>query len=165
MIHGVEVLADQSVGSRVTADRIVHPCASCPLQSEHRAPNASFIPAWDNLNINGTKNVRQFTGAHTTSSPLSTCPASPRPLAPSEAPGPPRKAASATTLDQLEAMVCSRLRNIHSQPEPISAILGQTDLTLDPLSPYTLAFRPLWLMTGRRARERLLNRLSGWVRH
>ena len=38
---------------------------------------------------------------------------------------------TAATLDQLEATVRSRLRNIQRRPAPINAFLGQTGLTLD----------------------------------
>jgi hypothetical protein len=39
---------------------------------------------------------------------------------------------AATTLDQLEVMVRTRLRSIQRRPELINALLGQTGLTLDP---------------------------------
>jgi transposase len=38
----------------------------------------------------------------------------------------------AATLDQLEAMVCGRLRSTQRRPDLINALLGQTGLTLDP---------------------------------
>jgi hypothetical protein len=39
---------------------------------------------------------------------------------------------AATTLDELEAMVRSRLRKIQHRPGLINALLGQTGLTLQP---------------------------------
>jgi transposase len=39
---------------------------------------------------------------------------------------------AATTLDQLEALVRSRLRSIQRQPDLINALLGQTGLALEP---------------------------------
>ena len=39
---------------------------------------------------------------------------------------------AATTLDQLEALVRSRLRAIQRRPDLINALLRQTGLTLDP---------------------------------
>ena len=42
---------------------------------------------------------------------------------------------AAATLDQLEAMVRSRLRTIQRRPDLINALLGQTGLTLDPPPP------------------------------
>lgn len=42
---------------------------------------------------------------------------------------------AATTLDQLEAMVRSRLRSIQRRPGLINAFLGQTGLSLDPPPP------------------------------
>jgi transposase len=44
---------------------------------------------------------------------------------------------AATTLDQLEAMVRSRLRSIQRRPDLINALLGQTglSLSLEPSSP------------------------------
>ena len=42
---------------------------------------------------------------------------------------------AATTLDELEALVRSRLRKIQRRPDLINALLGQTGLTLEPLPP------------------------------
>jgi putative transposase len=42
---------------------------------------------------------------------------------------------AATTLDQLEAMVRSRLRSIQRRPGLINAFLGQTGLSLEPPPP------------------------------
>jgi putative transposase len=42
---------------------------------------------------------------------------------------------AATTLDELEAMVRRRLRNIQRRPGLIHAFLGQTGLSLEPLPP------------------------------
>jgi putative transposase len=42
---------------------------------------------------------------------------------------------AATTLDELEAMVRSRLRNIQRRPGLINALLGQTGPTLQPPPP------------------------------
>ena len=39
---------------------------------------------------------------------------------------------TARTLDELEAIVRTRLRQIQRRPELINALLGQTGLTLDP---------------------------------
>jgi hypothetical protein len=47
---------------------------------------------------------------------------------------------AATTLEELEAMVRWRLRNIQRRPDLINAFLGQAGLTLDP--PPALADRP-----------------------
>jgi hypothetical protein len=50
---------------------------------------------------------------------------------------------AATTLDELEALVRSRLRTIQRQPSLINAFLGQTGLTLDPQLQQIPAFQPL----------------------
>ena len=42
---------------------------------------------------------------------------------------------AAATLDQLEAMVRTRLRTFQRRPGLINALLGQTGLTLDPPPP------------------------------
>jgi hypothetical protein len=42
---------------------------------------------------------------------------------------------TATTLDQLEAMVRNRLRSIQRRPDLINALLGQTGLALEPPPP------------------------------
>jgi putative transposase len=42
---------------------------------------------------------------------------------------------AATTLDELEAMVRSRLRQIQRRPDLINALLGQTGLSLQPPPP------------------------------
>ena len=42
---------------------------------------------------------------------------------------------TATTLDELETIVRSRLRSIQRRPDLINAFLGQTGLTLDPGHP------------------------------
>ena len=42
---------------------------------------------------------------------------------------------AATTLDQLEAMVRSRLRRLQRRPDLINAFLGQTGLTLQTQPP------------------------------
>ena len=42
---------------------------------------------------------------------------------------------AATTLDELEAMVRSRLRSIQRRPDLINALLGQTGLSLEPPPP------------------------------
>jgi putative transposase len=42
---------------------------------------------------------------------------------------------AARTLDELEAMVRSRLRNIQRRPDLINAFLGQTGLTLETQPP------------------------------
>jgi putative transposase len=42
---------------------------------------------------------------------------------------------AAATLDQLAAIVRTRLRNIQRRPDLINALLGQTGLTLDPKPP------------------------------
>ena len=42
---------------------------------------------------------------------------------------------AAATLDQLEAIVRTRLRTIQRRPDLINALLGQTGLTLDPQPP------------------------------
>jgi hypothetical protein len=39
---------------------------------------------------------------------------------------------AAPTLDQLEALVRTRLRSIQRRPELINVLLGQTGLTLNP---------------------------------
>jgi hypothetical protein len=49
---------------------------------------------------------------------------------------------TAGTLDELEAAVCGRLRQIQRRPDLINAFLGRTGLTLEP-HPWTLCFQPL----------------------
>ncbi|HEY0938267.1 MAG TPA: hypothetical protein VGD91_31545, partial [Trebonia sp.] len=50
---------------------------------------------------------------------------------------------AATSLDELETLVRSRLRSIQRRPDLINALLGQTGLSLEPSPPnqQTLAFQ------------------------
>ena len=109
------------------------------VTAAHRALKAPVILVWDNLNTHRSKVMRQFTGAHPDWLTVIALPACTPDLNAVEGAWANMKSGlanlAACTLDQLEAIVRTRLRRIQRRPELISAFLGQTGLTLQPEPP------------------------------
>jgi putative transposase len=105
------------------------------IAAAHRALGAPVILIWDNLNTHRSKKMRQFTDANSDWLTVFHLPAYAPDLNAVEGAWASMKSGlgnhAATTLDQLEALVRSRLRKIQRRPDLINAFLGQTGLTLD----------------------------------
>jgi DDE superfamily endonuclease len=109
------------------------------IAAAHRTLDAPLIVVWDNLNTHRSRRMRTFTGAHPDWLTVVHLPGYAPDLNAVEGAWASMKSGlgnhTATTLDQLEAMVRSRLRTIQRQPALINGFLGQTGLTLDPQPP------------------------------
>ena len=109
------------------------------VTAAHRAIKAPVILIWDNLGTHRSKKMRAFTDAHPDWLTVIMLPAYAPDLNAVEGAWSTMKSDlgnhAATTLDQLEAMVRTRLRRIQRRPELINALLGQTGLTLEPEPP------------------------------
>jgi len=109
------------------------------ITAAHRALAAPLIVVWDNLNTHRSKKMRAFTDAHPDWLTVIHLPGYAPDLNAVEGAWASMKSGlgnhAATTLDQLEALVRSRLRTIQRQPGLISAFLGQTGLTLESKPP------------------------------
>jgi DDE superfamily endonuclease len=109
------------------------------IAAAHRTLDAPLIVVWDNLNTHRSQKMRTFTDAHPDWLTVVQLPGYAPDLNAVEGAWSAMKSGlgnhAATTLDQLEAMVRSRLRAIQRQPGLINALLGQTGLTLDPQPP------------------------------
>jgi transposase len=109
------------------------------IAAAHRTLGAPLILVWDNLNTHRSKKMRAFTDAHADWLTVVRLPGYAPDLNAVEGARAAMKSSlgnhAATTLDQLEAMVRSRLRDIQRRPDLISAFLGQTGLTLTPQTP------------------------------
>ena len=109
------------------------------IAAAHRSLNAPLIVVWDNLNTHRSKKMRQFTDARDEWLTIIHLPAYAPDLNAVEGAWSVMKSGlgnhAAATLDQLEAIVRSRLRTIQRRPDLINALLGQTGLTLDPQPP------------------------------
>jgi len=106
------------------------------ITAAHQALNAPMIVIWDNLNTHRSKVMHAFTTARADWLTIVHLPGYAPDLNAVEGAWASMKAGlgnrAATTLDQLEALVRTRLRRIQRQPGLIDALLGQTGLTLDP---------------------------------
>jgi len=109
------------------------------IAAAHRALDAPLILVWDNLNTHRSKKMRQFTEAHPGWLTVVHLPGYAPDLNAVEGAWASMKSSlgnhAATTLDELEAMVRSRLRAIQRRPGLINAFLGQTGLALEPPPP------------------------------
>jgi hypothetical protein len=109
------------------------------VTAAHRALNAPVVLVWDNLNTHRSQKMRQFTEANTDWLTVFRLPAYAPDLNAVEGAWASMKSSlgnhAATTLDELEAMVRSRLRQIQRRPDLINALLGQTGLSLEPPPP------------------------------
>ena len=105
------------------------------ITAAHQALNAPMIVVWDNLNTHRSKKMRAFADARQDWLTIVHLPGYAPDLNAVEGAWASMKAGlgnhAATTLDQLEAIVRTRLRSIQRRPELINALLGQTGLTLD----------------------------------
>ena len=109
------------------------------VTAAHRALNAPVVLVWDNLNTHRSKKMRQFTEANSDWLTVVHLPAYAPDLNAVEGAWSVMKSGlgnhAATTLDQLESLVRSRLRSIQRRPGLINALLGQTGLSLEPPPP------------------------------
>jgi DDE superfamily endonuclease len=109
------------------------------VTAAHRALNAPVVLIWDNLNTHRSAKMRQFTEANSSWLTVFRLPGYAPDLNAVEGAWSVMKSGlgnhAATSLDQLEAMVRSRLRKIQRRPDLINALLGQTGLSLEPPPP------------------------------
>jgi DDE superfamily endonuclease len=106
------------------------------ITAAHHALGAPLILIWDNLNTHRSRKMRAFTEAREDWLTVVRLPAYAPDLNAVEGAWSVMKSGlgnhTAATLDQLEAIVRTRLRTIQRRPGLINALLGQTGLTLDP---------------------------------
>jgi len=106
------------------------------ITAAHHALGAPLIVIWDNLSTHRSKKMRAFTDAREDWLTVVRLPAYAPDLNAVEGAWSAMKSGlgnhTAATLDQLEAIVRTRLRTIQRRPGLIKALLGQTGLTLDP---------------------------------
>jgi putative transposase len=109
------------------------------VTAAHRALKAPVVLIWDNLNTHRSRKMRQFTEANSDWLTVIHLPAYAPDLNAVEGAWSSMKSSlgnhAATTLDELEALVRSRLRGIQRRPSLINALLGQTGLSLEPPPP------------------------------
>jgi hypothetical protein len=109
------------------------------VTAAHRALNAPIVLVWDNLNTHRSRKMRHFIDANSDWLTVIHLPAYAPDLNAVEGAWASMKSSlgnhAATTLDELEALVRSRLRAIQRRPGLINALLGQTGLTLGPPPP------------------------------
>jgi putative transposase len=109
------------------------------VTAAHRALNAPVVLIWDNLNTHRSHKMRQFTEANSDWLTVFHLPGYAPDLNAVEGAWSVMKSGlgnhTATSLDQLEALVRSRLRAIQRRPGLINALLGQTGLSLEPPPP------------------------------
>jgi len=109
------------------------------VTAAHHALNAPLIVIWDNLNTHRSKKMRAFTDAREDWLTVVRLPGYAPDLNAVESAWSVMKSGlgkhAAATLDQLEAIVRTRLRKIQRRPDLINALLGQTVPTLDPQPP------------------------------
>lgn len=109
------------------------------VTAAHRALNAPVVLIWDNLNTHRSRKMRQFTEANSGWLTVFRLPGYAPDLNAVEGAWSSMKSGlgnhAATTLDELEALVRSRLRAIQRRPGLINAFLGQTGLSLEPPPP------------------------------
>ena len=109
------------------------------VTAAHRALKAPVVLVWENLNTHRSRKMRQFTEAYSDWLTVGHLPAYAPDLNAVEGAWASMKSSlgnhAASTLDELEAMVRSRLRQIQRRPDLINALLGQTGLTLQPPPP------------------------------
>jgi transposase len=106
------------------------------ITAAHRALQAPLIVVWDNLSTHRSARMRAFTDANADWLTVVFLPGYAPGLNAVEGAWASMKSSlgnhAARTLDELEAMVRTRLRSIQRRPDLINALLGQTGLTLEP---------------------------------
>jgi putative transposase len=106
------------------------------ITAAHCALNAPVIVVWDNLSTHRSRKMRAYTEAREDWLTVVRLPGYAPDLNAVEGAWSVMKSGlgnhAAHNLDELEAIVRSRLRQIQRQPELINALLGQTGLTLEP---------------------------------
>jgi putative transposase len=106
------------------------------ISAAHHALNAPMIIVWDNLNTHVSQKMRAFTEAREDWLTVIQLPGYAPDLNAVEGAWAVMKSGlgnhAARTLNELEAIVRGRLRQIQRRPDLINALLGQTGLTLDP---------------------------------
>jgi len=106
------------------------------ITAAHRALQAPLIVVWDNLSTHRSARMRAFTDANADWLTVVFLPGYAPDLNAVEGAWASMKSSlgnhAARTLDELEAMVRTRLRSIQRRPDLINALLGQTGLTLEP---------------------------------
>jgi putative transposase len=106
------------------------------ISAAHHALNAPIIVIWDNLNTHRSQKMRVFTEARADWLTIVQLPGYAPDLNAVEGAWSAMKSGlgnhAARTLDELEAIVRGRLRQIQRRPDLINALLGQTGLTLNP---------------------------------
>ena len=109
------------------------------VTAAHHTLHAPVIVIWDNLNTHRSKVMHAFTAAHPDWLTIIRLPAYAPELNPAEGVWANMKNGlgnlAASTLDQLDAIVSSRLRRIQHRPDLIQGFLGQTGLDLEPEPP------------------------------
>jgi transposase len=129
------------VHRRRKGDRASMSEADCAhlITAAHHALNAPMIVIWDGLNTHRSHKMLQFTQANSGWLTVIRLPAYAPDLNAVEGAWSVMKSGlgnhAATSLDQLEALVRSRLRSIQRRPDLINALLGQTGLSLEPPPP------------------------------
>jgi hypothetical protein len=119
------------------------------VTAAHHALGAPVILVWDNLNTHRGKAMRKLIAAQASWLTVIQLPAYAPDLNPVEGAWSSMKSGlgnlAAPTLDQLAAAVRNRLRRIQRQPGLITALLGQTGLTLgsQPARSQATTFQPL----------------------
>src|SRR6185437_8922801 len=117
------------------------------IAAAHRALGAPLVVVWDNHGTHRSRRMRTFTEAHPDWLTVIHLPGYAPDLNAVEGAWASMKSSlgnhAATTLDQLESMVRTRLRHIQRRPDLINAFPGQTGLTLNPQPPQTPTLQPL----------------------
>jgi DDE superfamily endonuclease len=106
------------------------------ISAAHHALNAPLIVIWDGLNTHLSRKMRRFTEAREDWLTVIQLPGYAPDLNAVEGAWSVMKSGlgnhAARTLDELEAIVRARLRQIQRRPDLINALLSQTGLILDP---------------------------------
>jgi DDE superfamily endonuclease len=105
----------------------------------HQQLHAPIILIWDNLNTHVSKRMRAFVAAHADWLTVVRLPAYAPELNATEGAWSHLKRSlgncTASSIDQLVAMVKTRLKRLQYHPELFDGFLGQTGLTLQPAPP------------------------------
>jgi transposase len=109
------------------------------VTAAHRTQNAPVILIWDNLNTHRSKAMWTFTSGHPDWLTVVQLPAYAPDLNPVQGAWSSTKTSlgnlATCTIDQLAAIIRNRLGRIQRQPALVTALLGQTGLTLESQPP------------------------------
>ena len=109
------------------------------LRAAHHQLHAPIILIWDNLNTHVSKRMKTFVAAHTDWLTVVRLPAYAPELNATEGVWSHLKRGlgncAATGIDQLAALVKTRLKRMQYRPELLDGFLGQTGLILQPIPP------------------------------